>query len=59
MGNIVDVLLEDDEIQTTFNEDDIDELGGILVEGDEPELDDTPDVDDSDDTEEVEENVGD
>lgn len=33
------------DIQTTFNTDDIDELGGEIVEGDEPEVDDTPDVD--------------
>lgn len=41
----VDTEYEDDEIQTTFNTDDIEELGGVIVEGDEPELDDSPDVD--------------
>lgn len=38
-------VVEDDDIQTTFNTDDIDELGGVIVEGSEPELDDSPDVD--------------
>lgn len=33
------------EIQTTINEDTIEELGGTVVEGDKPEIDDTiPDV---------------
>lgn len=41
----VDTEYEDDEIQTTFNTDDIEELGGEIVEGDEPEVDDSPDVD--------------
>lgn len=38
-------LFDDNDIQTTFNTDDIDELGGVVVEGSEPELDDSPDVD--------------
>lgn len=42
---IVEEVIEDDEIQTTFNTDDIDELGGEIVEGSEPEIDDLPDVD--------------
>lgn len=33
-----------EDIQTTFNEDDFDELGGEVILGEEPEVDDLPDV---------------
>lgn len=43
----------EEELQTTFNTDDIEELGGEIVEGDEPEIDDSPDVDDTEEDEVV------
>ena len=43
----------EEELQTTFNTDDIEELGGVIVEGDEPEIDDLPDVDEDDTSESI------
>ena len=43
----------EEELQTTFNTDDIEELGGEIIEGDEPEVDDSPDVDDTEEDEVV------